>query len=512
MPEVPQHTVDVDGRMRGLLAITASLAEASSAAQVIEATANHLVETFGSAAVIVAVLTEDGLEIARQVGFAPDGPVGIPTALKKALDSARPVIGNDDDRCAIALPMSAGGHNVGVLYVVLSPTSAPDVEFLMSITNVCGQALARAQAVDTANKALAQLEAQSEARRLAAIQTVDQNRILELIANGKPIEQILTSIATLIEAQVPGACAVVSILDPAKSELRMAAGPAIPTDFAQMLTAGVRIGEGNGSCAAAAYRREQIISPNIATDQRWLNTAAFPLKSGLRACASTPILGNNEQVLGTFALFYRHPLAGGSLVGAQADLVEVAVHLARIAIERDRVDSGRRAFLAESLAMVTEGHLLLCRSADDFPAPKPGVDEMLPITRATMSDFRHRARAAGLDCGFSQARCDDLVTGVTEAAANTLMHAGGTGRSWIHADRDNGRVYVWIIDSGTGIDDDALHHATLERGWTTAGTLGHGFWIMLRMIDCTFLLTTPTGTTVILEQKKTPSSPDWMAK
>ena len=37
--------------------------------------------------------------------------------------------------------------------------------------------------------------------------------------------------------------------------------------------------------------------------------------------------------------------------------------------------------------------------------------------------------------------------------------------------------------SGTGIGETVLHRATLEQGWTTAGTLGYGFTLMLRMAD-----------------------------
>ena len=40
--------------------------------------------------------------------------------------------------------------------------------------------------------------------------------------------------------------------------------------------------------------------------------------------------------------------------------------------------------------------------------------------------------------------------------------------------------------------------ATLR--FSTGGTLGHGFYMMLQMVDQVYLLTGPTGTVVVLEQ------------
>ncbi len=57
---------------------------------------------------------------------------------------------------------------------------------------------------------------------------------------------------------------------------------------------------------------------------------------------------------------------------------------------------------------------------------------------------------------------------------------------------------------------DRLHRATLERGYTTAGTMGHGFWMMLKTCDRIYLLTGTEGTTVVLEQDKTPPEPAWL--
>jgi GAF domain-containing protein/anti-sigma regulatory factor (Ser/Thr protein kinase) len=534
--------------MARLQAVTATFSESLTSADVMDVVVEQVVSSFGARAGLVATVTETGedLVVVRQTGY-PDWiittwrvfPINASFPLSDTVREMKPIFMENGeafwsrypdlaaeidkaDQAAAALPLIAGGRRIGGLYLTYPgprPFSEDDQKFLMSLAHQCAQALARAQLYEdaqaaraAAEAAVAQLQAEIEVRRRSETLAAAQAKILEQIAHGNPLMEILTSIACLIDSQVPDICSAISMFDSSIGGLRLAAGPGLPPVYAAALAEGFPVGPEIGSCGSAAFHKKSVFTTDIATDSRWQKAGALPLEHGLRACWSTPILGKNDQVLGTFGLFYRRIIADESTRRRDQEFVEVAVHLAGIAIERDRVDAGRRAFLAESLAMVTEGHLLLCRAYEDLPRPRPDTTEALPVSNQTMAELRGRIRAAAMECGFSQARCDDLLTGATEAAANTITHAAGKGSAWVHADAAVGRVYVWIVDDGPGIEDDALHHATLERGWTTAGTLGHGFWIMLRMIDCTFLLTGPTGTTVVLEQKRTPSTPDWLTK
>jgi hypothetical protein len=49
-----------------------------------------------------------------------------------------------------------------------------------------------------------------------------------------------------------------------------------------------------------------------------------------------------------------------------------------------------------------------------------------------------------------------------------------------------------------------LHRATLEKGYSSIGTLGHGFPLMIRCADRVYLLTGDAGTTVVIEQAASP--------
>jgi len=91
---------------------------------------------------------------------------------------------------------------------------------------------------------------------------------------------------------------------------------------------------------------------------------------------------------------------------------------------------------------------------------------------------------------------------------NAVRHGGG-GEGLVCASVDAGTVQVWIADRGKGISAEALPQA-LEKGGSTAGSLGHGFFLILRSVDRCYLLTGPGGTTVVLEQNRQTPEPAWL--
>lgn len=170
----------------------------------------------------------------------------------------------------------------------------------------------------------------------------------------------------------------------------------------------------------------------------------------------------------------------------------------------------QRTFLREILAGVSEGRLLLCDAAGDLPSPLPVAADPLELTTATLKTLRGQVEQVACGLEFEDTRWRDLATAASEAAMNAVVHAGG-GQARVHAG-PAGILQVWIEDTGKGIAEATLHRATLEPGYTTAGTLGHGFWLILKMSDRVYLLTGPGGTTVVLEQERTAPEPFWLRR
>lgn len=59
-------------------------------------------------------------------------------------------------------------------------------------------------------------------------------------------------------------------------------------------------------------------------------------------------------------------------------------------------------------------------------------------------------------------------------------------------------------DHGPGIDAAALPLATLEKGYSTAHSLGMGYKEVIQLADKVSLATGPTGTTVAVKMKLRP--------
>jgi PAS domain S-box-containing protein len=172
-------------------------------------------------------------------------------------------------------------------------------------------------------------------------------------------------------------------------------------------------------------------------------------------------------------------------------------------------EAKQRAFMRDVLFGVSEGKLRLCEAETDLPARLPPAGAPVPLSARTLALLRRQAAAAAATAGLAAERAHDLTTAVSEAAMNAVVHAGG-GAVEVCASGDGvGTVQVWIRDQGKGIATNTLHRATLERGFTTAGTLGHGFWLMLRTADRVYLLTGSGGTTVVVELDRVPPPPPW---
>jgi anti-sigma regulatory factor (Ser/Thr protein kinase) len=122
--------------------------------------------------------------------------------------------------------------------------------------------------------------------------------------------------------------------------------------------------------------------------------------------------------------------------------------------------------------------------------PAPATAHERPVDHdlfALRRFVRDRASAAGL----LGARLDDLLLAANEAAANTLLHGGGSGvlRLWHHDDE----VVCEIADSGR--IDDPLAGRRIP-GASQPG--GRGLWLMNQLCDLVQLRSSPHGLTLRL--------------
>jgi two-component system NarL family sensor kinase len=194
-----------------------------------------------------------------------------------------------------------------------------------------------------------------------------ERKVLELIATGAPLGAVLDALCRVIDAE-SGLRSSVFLLDAAGERLTLAAGPHLPqtwraavASFPVTLTA----------CGAAVTRREQIVSPDIATDPLYAGFHDEARKAGIGAVWSTPFFSNGRP-LGTFAVYSSAP---GPPSDRDLALVRRATHLASIAVDRHLTEQGlreseirfSRAFYANPACMAiwsfADGRLLYVNDA-----------------------------------------------------------------------------------------------------------------------------------------------------
>ncbi|GAB3786176.1 EAL domain-containing protein [Dyella agri] len=160
-----------------------------------------------------------------------------------------------------------------------------------------------------------------------------QHEILLGIAAHRPLAESLRHIARLHESLNPGALCSLLLLDEDGRRVLHGAAPSLPEDYNQNVH-GLAIGEAQGSCGTAAWCGKRVVVEDIATHPYWAAYRELALAHGLRACWSTPVLGSHDEVLGTFAVYYRAPRAPRPEELASIDRM---LPIAGIAIESERM-------------------------------------------------------------------------------------------------------------------------------------------------------------------------------
>ncbi len=175
-------------------------------------------------------------------------------------------------------------------------------------------------------------------RKQAELVAAGERRALEKIASSEPLEVALSSITEVVERVLPDAICCIRMYDPVKRVLKHLAGKSLPREYVALMDnypAEIRF----GSCAAAIALQRQIIVPDISKDALWEHRREAAARAGLHACWSTPIMGADGQMLGTFATYLKRT---GMPSRRDLELVGRMAQLARIAIERRRSEDALR--------------------------------------------------------------------------------------------------------------------------------------------------------------------------
>jgi PAS domain S-box-containing protein len=156
--------------------------------------------------------------------------------------------------------------------------------------------------------------------------------VLQMVMRDEPLASIMTAVILGIEMIDTDALCSILLLDAEGQHLLCAAAPHLP-DFYNQAIHGMSIGDGRGSCGTAATSGKRVIVEDVQSHPYWADFKELAGRAGLASCWSEPILDSSQQVLGTFAIYHRHPMRPSEEHFA---LIREGAALTAIAIEKQR--------------------------------------------------------------------------------------------------------------------------------------------------------------------------------
>ena len=267
-------------------------------------------------------------------------------------------------------------------------------------------------------------------------------------------------------------------------------------------------------CAHTILEPDLLEIPDASADARFSENPLVTGEPFIRFYAGAPLVTSEGYGIGSLCVVDAAPRR---LTDEQAAVLRLLarqlagrVELMRHVALQNALIADRERLVRDLLAVVTDDCLRLCLSSDDLPPPLPVFAGPIALSKTSgIRTLRQETVRACKAAGMPGNRVHDFDTAVGEAAMNAVVHsAAGAGSVFLD---ERGTVQVRIKDTGTGIPLGDLPKATLRRGYSTAGTLGYGFSMILTTADRVFLLTGPAGTTIVLEQDKTVPIAGWQA-
>lgn len=277
-----------------------------------------------------------------------------------------------------------------------------------------------------------------------------KNAILQKVIDGHSLSDLLHMVVYDVEASIEYARCSILLADHKQNVLTAIAAPNLP-DFYNEAVDNLPIEDELGSCATAAYRKERIIVADVSTHPYWKDASELAAQADIGSCWSQPILTSEGELLGTFAIYHRHPK-----VPTPDDIryIEDAATLSALVIERQQ---GAQQLRKLGLAVEQNPNAVLITDRD-------GIIE---YTNPQFTEITGYSNQEILGQSPSILNSGESDPSIYQDLWGTLLN----GQSWrgeLHNRRKDGECY-WALNYISPILDDngeASHFVAIQEDVT----------------------------------------------
>ena len=207
-------------------------------------------------------------------------------------------------------------------------------------------------------------------RKRAERITQGQQKILEMIARGSTLNDVLDALVRFIESECSGAVCSILLLDKEQGRLYHNQAPRLPAAFVRAID-GLLVAEGSGVCGTAAFRKETVIVADVMRDGLCVPFRELAAEHRIGACWSAPIVARTGRILGTFAMYFEGPRQPAP---HEEKLMDLSSRLAAITIEHDLSEQALKASEAKFRAVAESSPVaILIYRPDRFVYVNPAM-------------------------------------------------------------------------------------------------------------------------------------------
>lgn len=174
----------------------------------------------------------------------------------------------------------------------------------------------------------------TEQRRAQRLEEV-RSFMLECLTSSMSLAEILDAVVRKVESLKSGALCAILLFDDENRRLQLGAAPSLPQFYRQFLN-GLQLEDNQGCCSAAALTGKPVMTDDIAGDPGCAALQSLAAEAGLTSWWSIPLLGVDNKVQGTFAVYQRTSSLPDS---HDFKLIETVAHFISITIDRKRTET-----------------------------------------------------------------------------------------------------------------------------------------------------------------------------